>query len=87
MCWLLCVAARLQIKQRYAVAKLKKEEALEAKHGPNWREVEEAEKQAAKEAKLAAQRAERAKLRAAKDKLRVRTISFTLRCVSSALGG
>lgn len=69
------------------MAKSKKEAALKAKHGPNWREMEEAEKQAAKEAKLAAQRAKRAELRAAKAKLKVCTTSFTPRRVSRALGG
>ena len=72
----LCVAAHSQIRQRYALAKAKKEAALEAKHGPNWREIEEQEKQAAKEAKLAEQRAKRAEVRAAKAKLKVRTTSF-----------
>jgi hypothetical protein len=45
---------------------------MEALHGPQWREVEEAEKAEAKEVKLAVQRAKRAVVRAAKEVVKVR---------------
>lgn len=56
-----------KIIERYAKATREKEAKMEALHGPQWREVEEAEKAEAKEVKLAVQRAKRAVVRAAKE--------------------